>query len=47
MLWWFAAYAFGTSFVLAGGAYADNVQDQFIKLLEMMLILWAGLNLVH
>jgi O-antigen ligase len=48
-LWWFAAYlyAFGVSFVVGGGGYADKVQEQFIKLFEMILIFWAGLNLMR
>jgi O-antigen ligase len=48
-LWWFVAYlyAFGVAFALGGGAYAVQVQDQFVKLLQLVLIFWVGINLMR
>src|SRR5688572_15650369 len=48
-LWLFGAYlfVFGVSFVAGGGAYADEVREQFVKLLQLVLIFWAALNLMR
>ena len=48
-LWWFAGflYVFLVSFVVNGGFYGDAVQKLFILLVQVLLLLWAGYNVLR
>ena len=47
-LWGFVAYlyAFMVSFVVNGGLYQDNVLKLFILMVQVLLLLWAGYNVM-
>jgi len=47
-LWGFVAYlyAFLVSFVVNGGLYQDNVLKLFILMVQVLLLLWAGYNVM-
>src|SRR5439155_7704606 len=49
VLWCFSAflYLFWISFVVGGGAYADEVVKVFAALLQLMLVFWVAYNLMH
>ncbi|PYP67236.1 MAG: hypothetical protein DMD36_15725, partial [Gemmatimonadetes bacterium] len=46
---WFVGflYAFLVSFVVNGGQYEDEVQKFFLLMLQLLMLLWAGYNVLR